>query len=168
MRITDIEIHKASRRPTETGSQEISIVIGNGRRAQSRALNGCLVIGEPEPKSKILCRVPLQSNSVSQRVFVTEANHTRGTRRILQNDRDTLQAVPSGPGNIAHDGELTLKTLIEAEMINLWQIQLCGRVLVEEDILERIGLRELNRRAGSCYGRHIAKADISFQGMTDP
>src|ERR1700722_1824819 len=119
MRITDIEIHKASRRPAETSRQEIPIAIRNARGAKIRALNGRFVIREPQPKGKILGRVPLESNGVSNRVFVIEFEHGRRSRRILENDRHSLQAAPSGPGDVAHDGKLTLKSLVKAEMVNL-------------------------------------------------
>ena len=143
MCIADIDIHETSRRPTKSGRQEIPVVIRNSRRAKVFALNGCLVVRKSKPKSKILGRIPLESDGVPERVFIVELQHIRRSRRILKNDWNTLQSAPSGPGDIAHDGKFTLKTLVQTEMINLRQIQLCGRALVEKDILERIGLREL-------------------------
>src|SRR6516164_5247432 len=52
-------------------------------------------------------------------------------------------------------------------MVNLWQIQLRGRVLVEEDILECVRLRKLNWRADGAYRRHVPKVCGPLQSVAD-
>src|ERR1700676_3217064 len=132
MCVTDIDIHEASRRPTKSRRQKIPIVIRNSRGAKVCALNGCLVVRKPKTKSKVLCRIPLESNGVPERIFIVELQHVRRRRRMLKNNWNTLQPVPSGPGDVAHDAKFTCKTLIKTEMIDLRQIQLGSRVLVEK------------------------------------
>ena len=167
VRISDIDIHPALRRPAGSGGEEISIVIRNARGAKFRTADRRLVVSGPCAQRQILARVPFKPDGITRRVLIINVEHVRGRAGIRKNNRHILQAAPPRPGDVPHDRKLPRKPLVNAEVENVWQIQRRARALVEEDVLERGRRGELHGRASRSDQRDAAEGGVTFQRMID-